>query len=100
MMGFGRALGAALLGTAIGWLMVLAVTAAMGVVVMFVAWPIYTVLLAVLGLVAALLVAVVARQARLGSARVVMAVSAVLTCAPFMAVVLVIMSENAASGRW
>lgn len=99
-MGFGKAFGAALLGMALGGLVVFAVTAAMGVAAMFVAWPIYTVILLVLGLVAALLVAVIARMLRVRSTRPVMLAAGALACGPFLAIVLAVIAGNAGSGRW
>ncbi|HEY4254698.1 MAG TPA: hypothetical protein VGM87_26075 [Roseomonas sp.] len=94
---FGRTLLAALAGSAFGWLAVLLAAAIQGLAVMFLAWPFYTVLLVVLGIVVALFMAVLARLWRRLSLVAVMSASAILTFGFFAALMLRIIAAN--SGR-
>jgi len=97
---FWQLLRAALAGAVIGWVAVIIASTVMGVVVMFLAWPLYGMVLVVFGVAVALLVAAVARLMRRASARGVMIASAILTFASFSAAVLRIVAANAGGGRW
>ena len=99
-MTFWQLLRAALAGAVIGWVAVIIASTVMGVVVMFLAWPLYGMVLVVFGVAVALLVAAVARLMRRASARGVMIASAILTFASFSAAVLRIVVANAGGGRW
>ena len=99
-MTFWQLLRAALAGAVIGWVAVIIASTVMGVVVMFLAWPLYGMVLVVFGVAVALLVAAVARLMRRASARGVMIASAILTFASFSAMVLRIVAANAGGGRW
>ena len=99
-MTFWQLLRAALAGAVIGWVAVIIASTVMGVVVMFLAWPLYGMVLVVFGVAVALLVAAVARLMRRASARGVMIASAILTFASFSAAVLRIVVANAGGGHW
>lgn len=98
-MSFGRTWRDTLLGAVLAWAAAVLVAALLGIAPMFLFWPLYTVILVAIGLVASLGVAIGAKVMRL-SPRAAMYLSALLTFGSFAALVLRIMASNAEGGRW
>ena len=81
-MRFGRVWRATLLGAALAWAGAVLVAMLMGVTPMFLFWPLYSVILVAIGLLASLGVAIGAKAMRL-SPGVAMSLSALLTFGSF-----------------
>lgn len=98
-MGFGRALLAGLAGAGLGIATVLALAAAMEMVVLFLAWPLYTLALAFCGLVSAFLGAVATAFARARSWRMAMLIGSFGTVGGFTLLLLAMAMTNQGGSR-
>ncbi len=99
-MGFGCALLAGLAGAALGAGVVLALAAMMDMVVLFLAWPLYSVALALCALVSAFLAAVATAFSRGGSWGAAMLIGGFGAISGFTAILLFMAMTNQGIGRW